>query len=358
MSNLAVAWAYAQEINKPVKKFVLVTVADHANGVGLCFPGQKRLCRMLGAGERTVRRHLDELEREGYIARRERRRKDGTRTSDLYQLDPTGQFGLLAMLTEDGESINRPNWPKSPAKLAGHEPSVEPKDLTPPTPPAAEREAESDPPPAKAGKGKGLLSFLGKGSQAVNPPEGQSKPSTPTPPGCVPPPPPPPTRAEKAADPPATPGKGKDTAPSLWERFKASWNGGTDPDKFARLLRSTKIEQRMRKERQNYPTDEAFLEQVAHALTFINVDPFLRDEYATDAMTLLRHLDEYAEKGRVLARKQPARTASAALRTGQRVRHTTLDLTGHVAFTSPNVVAVALDAGGMEQDHPSAWATL
>lgn len=177
MAHEYTSWAYAQQIEQPLAKFVLVCLADAADSSGRSFPGQRRLSDMTGMGVRTLRRHLERLEELGYLRREERRRKDGTRTSDEYQLphkDTTGQIGRLFTTGQTGrlpehasspdqELVNppaatgqigrlsaprstgqirqghRPNWPLDtkptsdpscttqtpayqPAKLAGHEP--------------------------------------------------------------------------------------------------------------------------------------------------------------------------------------------------------------------------------------------
>lgn len=126
MSVFATSWAYRQQLESG-PKFVLVALADFADGDFVCFPGQKRLATMTGMGERTVRRHLLRLEEMGAIERVERRRADGTRTSDLYRLSAPDDAQLQpARLAGSGGSINRPDSTHQPANLAGHEPSVEP----------------------------------------------------------------------------------------------------------------------------------------------------------------------------------------------------------------------------------------
>jgi hypothetical protein len=140
MAHEYTSWAYKQDLDQPGAKFVLVALADSANADGYAFPGQKRLGSMTSMGERTVRRHLAFLEERGYIRRVERRRNDGSRTSDAYflpRLDSTGQIGRWDTTGQIGRTP-RPDSTSSPARLAGHEPSVEPPvEPSPPTPPPA-----------------------------------------------------------------------------------------------------------------------------------------------------------------------------------------------------------------------------
>lgn len=166
MAHEYTTWAYQLEIDQPLAKFVLVCLADVSDEHGRSFPGQKRISRMTGMGERTIRRHLEWLEAHGLVRREMRRRKDGTRTSDEYHLPPKGPTGHIGRwpstgnagrLSErarnadpDGDTTpattgqrdrlstgqigrsNRPNTTGSPAKLAGHEPSVNHQRTEPP----------------------------------------------------------------------------------------------------------------------------------------------------------------------------------------------------------------------------------
>lgn len=86
MSAQAVTWAYKQNISPPTAKFVLVTLADAANGEGYCWPGQQRLMQLTGMSERALRDQIKTLESLGYIHRERRTRSNGSRTSDGYWL--------------------------------------------------------------------------------------------------------------------------------------------------------------------------------------------------------------------------------------------------------------------------------
>ena len=165
MGHEYTTWAYRQDIEQTGAKFVLVCIADAAGEDGRAFPGQKRLGRMTSMGERTVRRHAAWLEERGYLKRTERRRKDGSRTSDEYHLPPkdaggqigrwkidgdvqiaphaTGQRGRLSVGDSTGQKrhVNRPTLQSSPANLAGHEPPGEPPGEPPASPPTPQQAA-------------------------------------------------------------------------------------------------------------------------------------------------------------------------------------------------------------------------
>lgn len=117
---------------EPKAKIVLLTLADHANADGFCFPGQETLARRSSIPERTLRRILQSLEELNLISRERRCREDGTRKSDGYQLnlpailaagqgEPTGQNEGAYRPTVAGTYIRK-------------EPSEEPSDTSPVVP--------------------------------------------------------------------------------------------------------------------------------------------------------------------------------------------------------------------------------
>lgn len=93
---------------------VLLAIAQFVDEHAVGFPGQATLSATTEQGVRTVRRHLDFLEKRGLLVRTPRWRKDGTRTSDLYQL--AGGQRPAAKLA-GYEPANRPNSAGQPAKM-------------------------------------------------------------------------------------------------------------------------------------------------------------------------------------------------------------------------------------------------
>jgi len=85
MSVKVITWAFDQDL-PPVKKFILVALADWADGDGVAFPGQLSLASKTGISERTLRTHLKELEEAGFLTRAKRYTEGGKRTSDEYRL--------------------------------------------------------------------------------------------------------------------------------------------------------------------------------------------------------------------------------------------------------------------------------
>lgn len=149
MSITAMAWARKQRCGSGTQKAVLMVLADYANDEGRSYPRQKTLCEDTEFGERTIREALAALERQGKIRREERRRRDGTRTSDTILL-MMGQPANAAAGEEDVDAdtskqaaasagcgrINRHVAPEQPAAAAGltsFEQPEEPKDRSLPT---------------------------------------------------------------------------------------------------------------------------------------------------------------------------------------------------------------------------------
>ncbi|CAM5469692.1 Helix-turn-helix domain-containing protein OS=Streptomyces aurantiogriseus OX=66870 GN=GCM10010251_23050 PE=4 SV=1 [Streptomyces aurantiogriseus] len=146
------AWAFRQDIPKPGAKLVLLALCDFADESWSCFPGQATLAEKTSQGERTVRRHLEWLEEEGFIVSHARF-SDGRRTSNRYTIHaprprtpppPSGSSASgseapaeeakkggrkragkrtkQAARTATGQSDQRPDTAGEPANLAG-EPS-------------------------------------------------------------------------------------------------------------------------------------------------------------------------------------------------------------------------------------------
>lgn len=85
MSYLTLGWAWEQP-TQGSKKLLLLALADQANDDHECFPSIATLTTRVGVSRARVFAMLKELEAEGLIAREERTRPNGSRTSNLYRL--------------------------------------------------------------------------------------------------------------------------------------------------------------------------------------------------------------------------------------------------------------------------------
>ena len=87
MSHYMTALAMKQKGLKPATKIVLYWLADHHNETtGDCFPSIKRLVELCEMDRATVIRHLNNLVEIGIIKRIERKRDNGSQTSNAYQI--------------------------------------------------------------------------------------------------------------------------------------------------------------------------------------------------------------------------------------------------------------------------------
>lgn len=77
---------YAKEHLSHREKAVYIYLRDRANVSGVCWPGIKTIAGELGLSTRTVQRALDDLEAAGLIVKKQRRRSNGSLTSNLYRL--------------------------------------------------------------------------------------------------------------------------------------------------------------------------------------------------------------------------------------------------------------------------------
>lgn len=122
MSVEAITWAIRFDAQNATEKAILLVLANYASGDGECFPGQQSIAKQAACGERTVRRILDSLEERGVIRRDERRRRDGTRSSDtIILVDFQQAANMSGSRSSTGHPVqtNRPSCPDQPATVAG-----------------------------------------------------------------------------------------------------------------------------------------------------------------------------------------------------------------------------------------------
>ncbi|MEO6012874.1 MAG: helix-turn-helix domain-containing protein [Devosia sp.] len=102
MGLYALNWAFEQSIPNATGKAVLLAIAKHANDSGSCYPGTRRIARLAGCNEKTVRIWLQKLSDMQLLLRAARKRSDGQRTTDLLTLP------LPPKSTANGQLSTRP----------------------------------------------------------------------------------------------------------------------------------------------------------------------------------------------------------------------------------------------------------
>lgn len=73
---------------KPIKKLIMLSLADNANDEGFCYPSIKTICLKTALSKPTVINNLKDLEELKKIISKRRTRKNGTATSKIYVLYP------------------------------------------------------------------------------------------------------------------------------------------------------------------------------------------------------------------------------------------------------------------------------
>ncbi|GLK49508.1 hypothetical protein GCM10017620_24810 [Brevundimonas intermedia] len=86
MSHQASHWALEQACATATEKAILMVLASYVGTDGSCYPGQDTIARQACCSVKSVERALQAFEERGWLIRTARRRKDGSRTSDLLEL--------------------------------------------------------------------------------------------------------------------------------------------------------------------------------------------------------------------------------------------------------------------------------
>lgn len=115
VSQLAIDWAWAQPIaNNPGARIVLMCLARRVDETWECVASQEEVAVDAMLSSRTVRRQLDQLEADGYVARLRRFDEKGHRLSDRCRLNPGMALpDILSGGSDQQESL--------PANLSGRD---------------------------------------------------------------------------------------------------------------------------------------------------------------------------------------------------------------------------------------------
>ena len=88
-------WAWDQQLS-PTPKLILMALADAANDYGVCWPSVSTVARKCCVSVRTVRRVMQKLAARRLLLTEQRYRKDGSCSSNRYQLHLEGGDKLSA----------------------------------------------------------------------------------------------------------------------------------------------------------------------------------------------------------------------------------------------------------------------
>jgi pyocin large subunit-like protein len=131
MSNAAISWAYKQHegLNAPAK-FVLVALADFADQEHSCYPGISTLMEMTECSRSTVVRSLRTLQDLGLVVMEERRRPNGSSTSNRFWLSVEGAARGGVSVTPPPYQADTPGGVSVTPPEPLDKPSGEPKEST------------------------------------------------------------------------------------------------------------------------------------------------------------------------------------------------------------------------------------
>lgn len=127
MSFRASRWAWRQQAGSSRAKIVLLSLADHVNERGYCWPSQHRLAVLTDLATKTVGRALKDLEDRKLIRRVQRSHDDGGRTSDgIYVVAPLSELRWTRREKRQDTRSRSPGPPRSKSPGAPVKESEEP----------------------------------------------------------------------------------------------------------------------------------------------------------------------------------------------------------------------------------------
>ena len=120
----------------PISKLVLLKLADNADARGVCFPSLSYLAQYCEVSVRTVKRHVNELEKQGFVKRIKRFDNSGRQRSNIYQLRlPSDSHIQQADLEQADRALKQTNSDQTNQDNA----KVEQTDLPPASPENAQK---------------------------------------------------------------------------------------------------------------------------------------------------------------------------------------------------------------------------
>ncbi|MEZ9642911.1 helix-turn-helix domain-containing protein [Vibrio cyclitrophicus] len=104
----------------PISKLVLLKLADNADARGVCFPSLNYLAQYCEVSVRTVKRHVNELEKQGFVKRIKRFDDSGRQRSNIYQLRlPSGDHIQQADLDQAARALDQEDRDRDQNEQAG-----------------------------------------------------------------------------------------------------------------------------------------------------------------------------------------------------------------------------------------------
>ena len=80
------AKAMSIKVGNPLRKLVLIKLADNANDQGECWPSVPYIAEQCEISERSVQNHIQKLVKNGLVRIEERKSENGLNRSNVYHL--------------------------------------------------------------------------------------------------------------------------------------------------------------------------------------------------------------------------------------------------------------------------------
>ena len=90
MSMLLMVEAMKLKVGNPLRKLVLIKLADNASDKGECFPSIPYIAEQCEISERSVQNHIKRLEADGLLTIEKRKSENGLNKSNIYYLNFSG----------------------------------------------------------------------------------------------------------------------------------------------------------------------------------------------------------------------------------------------------------------------------
>jgi hypothetical protein len=128
MSMELMVKAMKAKVGNPLRKLVLLKLADNANDQGECWPSYNYIAEQCEMSRRSVMDHVKKLEKSGFLRREYRKGVKGN-SSNVFHLDfdeNTGLGGESAALPSESTALPPSEYPALPSESAALPPSESP----------------------------------------------------------------------------------------------------------------------------------------------------------------------------------------------------------------------------------------
>lgn len=124
MSMLLMVKAMHAKVGNPLRKLVLIKLADNANDLGECWPSYQHIADQCEISRRSVITHVNKLEEMGFLKKKYRKGSEKPNSSNIFTLDFDGAYSSPSESPAPAGESPAPSSGESPAPRTSH--STEP----------------------------------------------------------------------------------------------------------------------------------------------------------------------------------------------------------------------------------------